>query len=185
MKIIKPALAIVVLCAIAAVCIKAEWGHIYPHGRKPGVLRLMDGTLWQYAHEHDGWFPRSEKGPYAALTLLYPYSDAWTLCGLSGKSQALQDALTQGRDIDESLTSWRYVQGLRTNDPPNLAILWESEAGISDDGRRNGYGSRAVLFLNGGITNIPNSEWDRFIDDQASLRKRTLSWMNWGKGVTN
>lgn len=178
MKALRMVLAIAVACILALLTFNFVRGVMDHNGGKSCVLCLMDGALSQYASHHNGWFPRSDKGPYVALGLLYPYLNAKTLCGITGDSRALEDALAQGRSIDESTTSWRYVQGLKTSDSGDLAILWESKAGVSADGRRNSNGGHAVLFLNGDITNVPRSDWDTFMANQASLRRALFSGRN-------
>lgn len=153
--------------------------HEYPSGRRPGGISLpgLYGSLVAYAGEHNSWFPRSDKGPYDALQQLYDSycPSGKELAGVSGNVDVVTDALRKGKPLDASLTSWVYVPGFRMGDPENVAILWESKPGLYYDGRRNDFGGRAVLLLNGDITNVPAADWAGFLKQQEELRKAVQS----------
>jgi len=177
-KLSKLAKAWFVVFSILLACIlgiTACQRHLYPHGRRPGGVSLpgLYGSLVAYAGEHNGWFPRSDKGPYDALQQLYDSycPSGKELAGVSGNVDAVTDALRKGKPLDASLTSWVYVQGFRMGDPGNVAILWESKPGLYYDGRKNDFGGRAVLLLNGDITNVPAADWAGFLKQQGELSK--------------
>jgi hypothetical protein len=131
----------------------------------------MFGGLMQFAAEHEGWFPKSDLGSYAALTQLYPnYCNASELAGVSGNIGVVDSLLKQGTTLDDSSTSWVYMQGFKKGDNPNLAVLWESRSGLYPNGKRNSFGGRAVLLLNGDITNVPAAQWEKFQKYQEQLR---------------
>lgn len=147
------------------------WRGMYPHGRRPCTLRCMHLVLATYAHEHEGWFPDSTNGPMAALQLLYPdYCPVGReLAGVSGDVEAVVRALRDGKPLGEDVSSWRYITGLREDDDPKLALLWEARSGLHANGRRSRHGSRAVLLLGGEITNVVESDWAAFMDEQVAL----------------
>lgn len=151
----------------------------YPFGRHPGGVSLpgLYGSLLAYAGEHNGWFPISAKGSYDALQQLYDSycPSGIELAGVSGNVDAVTDALRKGKSLDASLTSWVYEPGFRMGDPSNIAILWESKAGLYYDGRRNDFGGHAVLLINGDITNVPAAVWAGFLKQQEELRKAVQS----------
>lgn len=169
-------LGIMLVCLLA---VTAFQRHKYPFGRRPGGVSLpgIYGSLLAYAGEHKSWFPSSDKGPYDALQQLYDSycPSGKELVGVSGNVGAVTDALRKGKALDASLTSWVYVPGFRMGDPDNIAILWESKAGLYYDGRRNDFGGHAVLLINGDITNVPASNWAGFLKQQEVLRKAVQS----------
>jgi hypothetical protein len=129
-------------------------------------------ALLNYASDHDGWFPNSAKGPLDALQKLYPeYAPSGIeLSGISGNIDATVAALRNNTPLDQSLTSWVYMQGFRKDDDPNLAVLWELRGGLYPDGRRNSLGGHAVLLIGGDITNVPAADWESFMKQQEQLR---------------
>jgi hypothetical protein len=176
MRIVKVTVLAVLICAVLATAVSAWWSYRYPFGRRPCTLQCMFGGLRQYASEHDGWFPKSVKSPYEALQQLYPTNcSAVELAGVTGNIGSVEAALRQGKPLNESLTSWAYMQGFRDDDPPNVAILWESRSGFYADGRRNSVGARPVVFLGGDFTNIPAADWTHFLDAQRRLRDAVLA----------
>jgi hypothetical protein len=171
MRIVKITLLGALISIIAVAALAACRSYLYPFGRRPCTLQCMFGGLGQYAFEHDGWFPNSNRGPFRALQQLYPTNcSAMELAGVTGNIRAVERALEQGKALDGSLTSWVYIPGLRNDDPPDIAILWESRSGFYADGRRNFVGARPVLFLDGATTNIPAARWDTFVRNQEQMR---------------
>src|SRR6266571_9330734 len=160
---------LVVACCVAAVLYRKV---AYPYGHRAAVLRSMYFALLNYASDHDGSFPNSEKGNYDALQKLYPeYAPSGIeLAGVSGNADAAVTALRNNTPLDQSLTSWVYVQGLKKDDDPNLAVLWESKRGLYPNGKRNSFGGHAVLLISGNITNVPAADWESFLKHQEKLR---------------
>jgi hypothetical protein len=171
-RIAAAVICILILCILA---VAAYHRHMYPFGRRPGGISLpgVYGALVSYAGDHHGWFPRSEAGSYDALQELYGLycPTGKELAGVSGNLDAVTLALLEGEPLDASLTSWVYVQGFRLDDPEDAAIIWESKPGLYYDGKRNGFGGRAVLLIGGDITNVPAVDWESFHNHQEQLRK--------------
>jgi hypothetical protein len=135
-------------------------------------MRCMHISLLNYAHEHEGWFPRGADGAMASLRLLYPdYCPVGgELAGLSGNVDATLRVLRAGDPLTESISSWRYRPGLRVDDDPRLAVLWEDQYGLRANGVRTLSRSRAVLLVNGDITNVIESAWEGFVSGQMALK---------------
>ena len=168
---------------VALVVIALFFGLIrlaYPFGRTPGGLSLrgLHGSLLAYAGDHQGWFPTSEENGYVALQKLYgDYCPTGAeLAGISGNKDDVVEALSEGRELDATLSSWVYIPGYRLGDPAMAALVWETLPGLYPDGRRNTFGGRAVLLLDGSITNIPSSCWDEFVEFQDQLHERVRSY---------
>ena len=149
---------------------------VYPHGHRPAALLSMYLDLRNYAADHDGNFPVSAKGGLDALQQLYPqYAAGIELAGISGDGEATVAALSHGSPLDPSLTSWVYAQGLRVDDEPDLALLWESKGGLYPNGRRNEFGGHAVVLVGSDITNVPAVNWDEYLKQQEQRRNAVLS----------
>ena len=168
-----------VFAGVVAICGAVVFGIIvyqkanYPYGRRPCAMRCTEQALFNYAYDHDGWFPNSEKGPHDALQKLYPgyLPRGDELAGVSGNINEVIETLARGQSLTSELCSWHYVRGLRTNDHPSLALLWESRSGVFGNGRRCPNGSRPVLLLNANITNVAEKDWPEFLKEQESLRR--------------
>jgi len=165
------------LLTIAAVfCL---WGYEYPYGSRGAIMLSAYFEMLTYASDHNGEFPSSEDGPYASLQKLYPEYVAYgyELAGLSGPLESITNALGRKTPLNASLTSWVYVQGLKTTNDPNIALFWEAKAGLYRSGRRSPSGSRAVMLLDGTITNVLPADWQNFQRYQSTLLYRD--------GITN
>jgi hypothetical protein len=172
------ALALLIVGVLVFEGISKYRKYLYPYGRVWGGVSLpgLFGSLLAYAGDHDGWFPRSNKGPYDALQQLYPYCPSGReLAGVSGNADAVSNALRNGKSLDASLTSWVYVPGFRRDDPEDLAMVWESKPGLYWNGKRNNFGGRAVLLVGGNITNVPAADWAGFLKQQEEMRKAVQS----------
>ena len=167
--------ATVILAVVITMTIGA-YRYLYPFGQRGCAVACMCSALLTYAAEHDGRFPYSENGPYAALEKLYPdfAPSGRELAGISGNIRSVNLALEKKLGLGTNLTSWVYHQGLTVNDHGKIAILWESRAGLYANGRRNSFGGRAILLIDGTITNVSEKDWPSFIREQARQRKSVL-----------
>jgi len=173
----KIALLICLLGVLAVLTLAALQRVRFPYGKRPAAMLVMYYALRCYANDHDGTLPDSPRGPFAALTSLYPHycPTGFELAGLSGAIERAQAALRAGSILDESTCSWAYFPGLRVNDNPSLAVLYERREGIRSGGRRSDDVGHAALLLDGTITNVPRAAWTSFLQKQESLRRAALS----------
>jgi len=181
MKTLSPNLQVVALAVVAGalmtiVGVSLYRKSVYPHGHHPAALLSMYLDLRNYAADHDGNFPVSTKGGLDALQQLYPqYAAGIELAGISGDGDATVAALSHGSPLNPSLTSWVYAQGLRVDDDPDLALLWESKGGLSPNGRRNEFGGHAVVLVGSEVTNAPAVDWDEYLKEQEQRRNAVQS----------
>jgi hypothetical protein len=154
---------------------------IAPYGHREAFMRGMDRCLQDYAEAHQGSFPAGENA-YSAIAKLYPdyCFPCELLAGLSGNIEDVTNALRTGQSLS-NVTSWNYVPGLRQDDDPQIALLWESKAGLSSSGRWKIKRTRPVLLLSRDTINIPTSEWSDFTIRQQLLRNGRKA--NTGRGV--
>jgi hypothetical protein len=168
------AITLFILCG-AAILFGAFWTLTYPYGRRCCSFRSVHLALLTYSEDHQGWFPEASSGPLAALQSLYPVycPDGSELAGISGDVESVVKTLRAGKPLDEDLTSWRYVPGLRNDDDPNLALLWANRPGLNANGSRNILRRRPVLLISGDITNVLENDWAAFKKEQQALLATT------------
>src|SRR5262249_49896873 len=112
-------------------------------------------------------FPAGGRTPEASLGLLYPrHADANLLRGKTVPLAVAQAAL-EGGGLGPDTCGWHYVEGLRTEDDPGLALVWD-KAGLGHNGQRLS-GGHWVIFVDGSIEYIPGSRWEAFLQEQKGL----------------
>ena len=77
--------------------------------------------------------------------------------------------LDRGELLDPETCGWNYVEGLRLDSNPKLALFWDKE-GLNEMGRRLSEGGHYVSFVGGPSYNyVPASRWDSFLEEQRRL----------------
>ena len=145
----------------------------YPYGNRGSGLLGVTSSLRNYASDHGGWFPSRTGSALQCLKMLYPYDDSGGLAGLSGSLQQVRQRIQLGLDLDERVSSLVYLPGLRDNDDSDPMIIYERQAGISTTGKRAS--GHAVGFVGGNIRQIPQDDWERFLKDQETLRRKLIA----------
>jgi hypothetical protein len=147
------------------------WRHQYPYGYSHCCDLILHHALEEYAAAHGGAFPTGAVTPEASLGLLYKnveWADADLLRGKTVPASAVREKLDGGEPLAPESCGWHYVEGLRVDDDPRLALFWD-KAGLGHNGQRLAGGGHAVMFLNGLRTHIPEAEWQTFLDEQGRL----------------
>lgn len=176
MRTAKPILITLVALAVAAAAFFSWFHWRYPYGPRWALMSCTMSSLWTYANRHNGWFPRGMSNAVDCLRELVPnYLSASDLAGISGSVRKVQDRLDAGQPLDESVSSWVYWPGFCTNDPPELAILWDRAAGVSGNGERTSAGSHAAGFADGHWEIIAGAKWRSFLKQQEVLRSEALT----------
>ena len=143
----------------------------YPYGWSHSCDKQLAMILLQHAEQHDGWFPRGEESPEASLSLL-SRDDPMLVELLRGKTapvEAVRERLASGQLLTPDTCGWHYVEGLRKDDDPKLALFWD-KIGLGHNGERLENGGHNVGFVNGEARFVSGGEWDAFLEDQARLR---------------
>ncbi|NUQ62248.1 MAG: hypothetical protein HUU20_07155 [Pirellulales bacterium] len=144
----------------------------YPHGYNHCCDKALYLALLNYAAAHEGAFPAGESTPEASLSLVYRWSreaiDAHTLAGKTGSTAATQSTLDRGELLGPDTCGWNYVEGLRLDSNPRLALFWDKD-GLGHDSQRLPGGGHEVYFLSGEVVHIPESEWSKFRAEQHTL----------------
>lgn len=164
--------------AVAGVALLAAAGfayhhHRYPHGRSHCCDKQLSMALLNYCDRHDGWFPKGEKTPEASLSLLHRESPELATSNLlRGKTiaeTAVRTRLEAGELLNPDTCGWHYVEGLRKDDDPSLALFWD-KAGLGHNGERLSGGGHYVCFVSGSIDYISGDKWEEFLVEQKRLR---------------
>ena len=171
-----------VLAAVVAVVLApfilgyAWWRHHYPYGMSHCCDLCLSGALHQYAAAHGGAFPAGEATPEASLSLLYRektgdgrLADQVLLRGKTVPESVVKEILERGDLLTPDTCGWHYVEGLRIDDDPRLALFWD-KAGLDHNGGRMAEGGHIVLFVPlMERKHIPEAEWQGFIEEQRRL----------------
>lgn len=149
--------------------------HRYPYGARPACLPVLLAALQSYSDKHGGAFPNEGKGPLEALMMLYPdqLADCEPIAGLSGDRKLLKKQIADGSPISEAASSWVYWPGLRSDDDPEIALIWERRSGLRFNGSR-AYGHE-VGFVGGYMRQISDVAWQSFLKDQERLRQEAMT----------
>jgi hypothetical protein len=154
--------------ALSGVCYSG-YRYWFPYGSSHCCDKLLYLELFEYAREHNGWFPRGEAGPEASLSLLYR-QDPLLVDVLRGKTvpeSVVRSILERGELLGPETCGWHYVEGLRIDDDHHLALFWD-KIGLGHNGQRLENGGHYVCFLRG-IEYVPESEWPAFLAEQERL----------------
>src|SRR6267142_2049671 len=121
--------------------------HRYPYGWSHCCDKVLAFALFQYADEHDGWFPQGEATPEASLSLLYRQDPAlaYNLRGKTVPESIVRARLEAGELLTPETCGWHYVEGLRKDDDPRLALFWD-KVGLGHNGERLSGGGHWVCF---------------------------------------
>jgi hypothetical protein len=164
------AIATVVVAGLAAAGF-AYHCHHYPHGWSHCCDKALMFALLDYADRHGGWFPKGEASPEASLSLLYR-DDLATADLLRGKTvpeAVVRARLEAGELLTPETCGWHYVEGLRKDDNPGLALFWD-KAGLGHNGDRLSRGGHFVCFVSGSIDYVSGDKWEQFLIEQERLR---------------
>ena len=130
--------------------------------------------LVEFSSTHDGRFPESDRGFADALLKLSDGEPFWIPFFTNGKDEGnyFREALQTGGDIDESKCSRIYVQGLREDSNPAIAILFDTEAIQGGDHLYMVPGQprlREVITIDGSMQKINEAQWPSFAAEQQKL----------------
>jgi len=142
----------------------------YPYGWSHSCDSQLDCALRQYAQTQGGWFPKGEATPEASLSLLYRegLANEWLLHGKTAPRQLVKEILERGDLLGPETCGWHYVEGLRLDDHPQLALFWD-KVGLGHNGERLSTPGRWVYFGGGSREFIPADQWEAFLEGQRRL----------------
>lgn len=164
------ALFLTLALVVLGVCGGLLYRYKYPYGARPACLPVLLAALESYSSANGGNYP-NDSDPLQALSKLHPVwlPDPRPLAGLSGDLDLLKTQIRDGSPMTFPASSWVYWPGLRSDDNPQIAIVWEMRSGVSYNGSRAS--GREVGFIGGSMRRVRDADWDAFTKDQARLRQ--------------
>jgi hypothetical protein len=166
--------AAILLSLVAFIRTLYRWQ--YPYGVSHCCDLILYSALQEYAGGHNGAFPLGQITPEASLGLVYS-NIIWVtpdlLRGRTVEETVVRKTLEHGLSLGPDSCGWHYVEGLRLDDDPRLALFWD-KIGLGHNGRRLSTPGHTVLSVDGDRRFIPDDEWAKFLQEQrALLEERT------------
>jgi len=160
-----------VTLVVSAFGLYLYYHHIFPYGSSHCCDLILFGALQEYAGNHEGVFPVGGPTPEASLSMLYSnveYVQPDILRGRTVSEAVARQALKGDGRLGPDSCGWHYVEGLRLDDDPGLAVFWD-KVGLGHNGQRLSRPGHTVLFVGGDRRFIPESDWAAFLSEQQRL----------------
>lgn len=164
---------VIALSVITIVGIVVTWNAVirmYPlrfHDRHAHCIKQTGLGLRMFSGDHGGQFPKDVNGYGDALLLLAPYIGSNSLELLTGPgydTRVFDEARSNKHDVAEQECGRVYVQGLSESNAPDIVILFDKLATHgADHGPPWGQLGREVLFLNGHMEFVAESDWTSIV----------------------
>lgn len=164
----------VVVLAVLLLLAGLGFGYLryqFPHGRSHNCSKSIAFILMEYAEDHGGRFP-SAGGQGASLALLVDQnyiSAVGMLAGKSISSSVTEEYYAKHGTLSDEVCGWHYIEGLKNTDPSGLAILW-SKVPLGHNGQRLRIPAYEVIYIDGSVRYIVESDWPKFLAKQKQLR---------------
>jgi len=182
----------IILACIGLLVAFALWQfhRQHPYGWSHCCDLCLYWALDEYATKHGGAFPAGEATPEASLSVLYreKREDGWRMADanlLRGKTvpeATVKQVLERGELLTPETCGWHYVEGLRMDDDPRLALFWD-KIGLDHNGGTIPEGGHIVMFVDGIPKHIPETEWATFLDGQRKLLTETRTAIRRGATI--
>ncbi len=164
-------LGLATFLAVAGLGVYAYYRYTFPYGQSHCCDLILHGALEEYAENHGGAFPSGGSTPEASLTMLYgtvPWVQPYLLRGRTVSEAVVRQALRRDGHLGPESCGWHYVEGLRLDDDPKLALFWD-KVGLGHNGQRLSHPGHTVLFVSGDRRFISESDWPAFLSEQRRL----------------
>jgi hypothetical protein len=160
--------SILILVIVSLVILAYGWRRYqFPYGMYHRCDKQLWSALRDYAEAHGGKFPSGEATPEASLRLLGK-DYAYLLVRRGESVEEVEQMLDRGELLGPETCGWNYVEGLRLDSNPRLALFWDKE-GLSEIGGRLSGGGHFVSYVGWPYEHVPASEWDSFVEEQRRL----------------
>lgn len=167
------AIAILIAAILGKPALEYYQKYQYPYGAEHRCDKAVYLALYTYAEKHGKAFPSGEATPEASISLIHTLEEhspyASQLLHRRDVPKELLDQIFQRGELPGPDTcGWNYVEGLRLDSNPELALFWDKE-GLSEVGMRLSGGGHMVTFVSGNSEQIPESQWADFMANQKKL----------------
>ena len=99
---------------------------------------------------------------------------AW-VCGKNIPASKAREVWKQKGELTPESCGWHYVEGLRTNDDPQIAIAWDKIFGLGHNGQRIRGLAHEVILVNGERKGIAMKEWPKFALEQRERLAKVIA----------
>jgi len=165
----KVMIPLLLLCGFIAYS-RYRYHQNYPYGWSHCCETQLSFALRDYANRHGGKFPDGGTTPEASLGLLYPHdANAYLLSGKIAAPEETEAVLASGGPLTPQTCGWHYVEGLTTDDDPELALFWCKEPLDHNGGLSDGY---VVWTVSGSKEYVALNDWENFLTRQKELRSQ-------------
>jgi hypothetical protein len=173
----KIAFALGVLTVLAGLAY-GLYRYYYPLGREHRCDKALWFVLVEYGEKHGGAFPSGQATPEASLSLVHSLDPSGSeysslLHRRDVSADVVRQILQGGQLLGPNTCGWEYVEGLRLDSNPSLALFWDKE-GLGHNGERLSGGGHVVTFVDGRTEHIPAARWQGFLAQQRVLRTQEL-----------
>jgi len=168
--------AVGTLITVSAIVCWFEWQRQFPFGRTHCCAKGIGMELRIYAENHRGWLPHGRPTPEGSLSLLCTDSNlvGW-ICGKNIPVAVARAALAKDGTLGPASCGWHYVEGLRSDDYPQIAVAWDKIHGLGHNGQRVEGLARSVILLDGSEQGISEKKWPDFVADQKARLAKTIA----------
>lgn len=139
----------------------------YPYGISHCCSRGIALGLFQYATDHQGWFPHGGSSPEAALseTVRTGNNGLYEVRGKNISLGTAQAAWTRDGHLGPESCGWHYIEGLRKDDDPQMALAWDKAWGLGHNGQRVRGLGHIVILVGGEERAVALQEWPKYAMD--------------------
>ena len=148
-----------------------------PHGKSHACSKCLGGLLRSYAADHNGWMPNGKATPEASLGLVLELDTNAVefLCGKHLSRSAVEEALRLEAGLGPASCGWHYVEGLREDDGPQIAVAWDKAVGLGHFGERKPGIMHKIIQADGSTQYINRDRWPEFVAEQKNLLAEAMA----------
>jgi len=155
------------------------WRYTYPYGYSHSCSKSLGTSLRMYADDNFGWLPHGQATAEASLSTLMKSDDTVRnlLRGKHIQQKVVDQALRRDGVLGPESCGWHYVEGLREDDDPQTAVIWDKVTGLWHNGNRRSGSSimHEIIRLDGAMEFISRERWPEFVAEQKKLLADTMA----------
>jgi len=170
---LRVSVVIVVCVAIVSAAAKFWFRDRFPYGVTHACSKSLGLGLRLHANDHQGWLPSGGQTSEESLSYACTNKDEYGLKGLMGgkniKQSVVEEAFARHGVLSPTSCGWHYVEGLREDDPPTVAVAWDKAVGLTHNGQYGRNIQCEAVMLDGSSQLISKGAWSNFYTTQKSL----------------
>lgn len=171
-------LIVVAVFVVTGIGLKLWYRYNYPYGFSHACSKGLGLALRIYADDHGGWLPHGKPTPEASLGMFSKddyVSALWVLGGKNVPKEKVKAALAPEGHFGPDVCGWHYIEGLREDDDPQIAVAWDKVKGLGHNGERQPQTMHEVVLLDGSISVISKATWPQFVAEQRKMLESEIA----------